>query len=273
LTAAVAFATACGGTSEQNFFDNPAQRVVKNGGTGGTLSPELGGGGTTGGTTSSNGGSAGAPINTAGSTATTGGAGGSSGGSGGSVGGDAGTGDTGSVGGSGGSGGDAPVGGLGGTSLGGAGTGGSSGGDAGAGNVGGLAGVGGQAGMTAMGGNAGSPAGGRVGRGGRGGAGGSGDECATLLADVRAKLKEAQACNLAQDSLSCTGLVTDECGCDVPVNNLKSEATKTYRAALDALGDCAVCTEALCHSGDRAYCQSSGNAVDGHCALVGLTTL
>lgn len=286
FVAALGAGAACGGVSDQNFYDGPAKRVAQAGGTGVGGSASLGGNAghapSGGGSTSASGGS----VSTGGSSTAKGGdsTGGGSGGSGNATAnggsgnapasggsGDAtatgGTGDVTSTGGtsaeggagdapSGGTGGDVSTGGMGGTEpL--AGMGGTTAGQTSTGGVGNVGG----AGMAGAGGNA---MGGRVGRGG-----GPGDDCTMKLKQLDDKLTAAQVCSRAQDS-NCQGFVTNECGCKVPVNNPSSAAAKAYLAAVDDAMSCVACTDSICPSGSKAYCQADAS-VEGHCVAADFT--
>jgi hypothetical protein len=128
----------------------------------------------------------------------------------------------------------------------------------------------GHAGASSMGG-AGASAGGPAGHGGHGG--GPASDCTARVTLAEQKLEAAQACNLAQDARTCSGFVSDECGCKVAVNNPNSPETKDYLAAIDALGDCVACTAARCTQPLEAVCgATSGGLTMGRCESLGLTT-
>lgn len=269
---ALGAAVACGGVSDENFYDGPAKRVTSKGGgagvgAGGSVGGSAGQAPSAGGSTGSSGGS----VATVGGSSATGGdtTGGGSGGSG-NVSATGGSGDAPAAGGTNpGVGGTEP--GVGGT-MGDAGAGDApssgTGGDVSAGGMGGsspMAGTGGMAagmGGTVVGGagGAGAGAGGKAtgGRGGRGGA-----DCQMRLKQIADKLTAAQACDRADDE-NCLGFVDDECGCPVPVNNPESAATKAYRAAIEDAAGCIACTALLCVEPNGARCQDSGPG-DGHC--------
>ncbi|HWP06224.1 MAG TPA: hypothetical protein VNN72_10800 [Polyangiaceae bacterium] len=277
FAAALGTAVACGGVSDENFYDGPAKRVASKGGGAGV------GAGT------STGGSGGTAPSVGGSTGSSGGSGATVGGSS-AVGGDTtggGSGGTGNVSATGG-GGDAPA--MGGTApavggtMGDAGAGdapsGGTGGDVSPGGMGGstpMAGAGGTAGMGGIGGMAvggagmsGAGMGGEAGKatGGRGGRGGG--DCEPKLKAVEEKLTAAQVCDRSLDA-SCLGFVDDECGCPVPVNNPNSAAAKAYRAAIEDAAGCIACTTALCAEPQGSYCQGSGPG-DGHCVATQFNT-
>jgi len=174
-------------------------------------------------------------------------------GGGGATGGDSGTGNTTN----GGSGGTAPVAGMGGD-----GAGGSSAGQpttGGNGNVGGAgASNGGMGGLAGMSGNA---------SGGRGGRGST--DCEKRISELADRLAAAQKCSNGGNS--CSGFVDNECGCQVPVNNPTSSATKAYQTAVENVAGCIACTEQACPSSDGAYCNSRG-LMDGVCTASSFTT-
>ncbi len=244
---ALAGAVACGSSDSEDFFAAPPPHVAPAGAPG----------------SSGHGGSAGSVASggTAGSALGAGGAGGMPG-AGGKEPGTGGAGTSGSSGdGSGAGGGSSGTGGA--PPLGGA---------------PGIAGAGGGAMAGVGGGDAGSPAaggtGGRQGRGGRGGGGGSGPaQCDAVLATANAALLEAQQCNLAISSPQCVDLVDTVCGCKTPVARIDSAATKTYLAALAALGSCSVdCLAVECENPTSGSCMpTDSGSIEARCVGDSLT--
>ena len=271
----------CGGGAGEDFFDEPAAigsaGAGPHGGLGGSTSGKggatAGGSGGTGqsgsvsaGTSSSAGSSASGGGGTGGS-----GTGGSGTGGSGATGGDgsaaagnapaAGTsqGGTGAESGSGGAGASAATGG------GGVGAGGSAAGMGGTG-LAGTAGDGGGAGEVS-GGSGGEPGG--TGGTSAGGKGGKGMTCVELRQELETALEEAQVCTNAADALPCRGVVDDSCGCQVPVNDPNSAATKHYQALLDELharDDCTIfCTDLVCSDVREASCLMPVQGNRGQC--------
>jgi len=151
----------------------------------------------------------------------------------------------------------------------------------GAGNSGGAAGNsgGGRAGASARGG-----AGGRTGAGGSGaaaghagsnsgGAGGGGANqdaaCNELVKLATQQLEAARACNVAVNSLQCTGSVKTVCNCEVPVQRDASSETKAYLETLKKIKDqdCVqVCPAVACTQVTDAHCrESSSSSSTGSC--------
>jgi len=165
-----------------------------------------------------------------------------------------------------------PAGGAGrtGASSGGAQTGGASSGGAstgGANSAGGVAGraAGGAGGTGASAGHAGANGGSA-----NAGAGGSNPDsiCKELLKQADQQLEAARECNLAADALQCTGKVTNQCGCQVPVQRTDSTATKAYLKTQQLLEDkgCIIaCTAIACPSVTNAQCKASGTGAMGTC--------
>jgi hypothetical protein len=266
-----AVALACGGESETPFHDPLAAGdggVTSSGGSAGkgaTVGGSAGAGngaGTTGGSggDAMSGGSGGAVGGSAGE-AMSGASGGGTAGSGAAptTGGSAGEGATGGSGGmTGGSGGDTATGGTGGNATGGtAGTGAASG-----------------AGGNATGGAAGSgAASGKGGTGGTAGKGGS-DDCDALQGAASDALARAQVCSFTAGGRQCTGTVEDLCGCQVPVNNMSSEATEKYLAARAAAKGCVfLCPAVVCvepDPDDVTCVRTSAGDSTGRCRTDGI---
>lgn len=122
-------------------------------------------------------------------------------------------------------------------------------------------GRGGAGGGGATGGRAGAPS---------AGAGGSNQElsCSELLKLANQQLEAARACNLAANSLQCTGTVMNTCNCEVSVQRAESPETKAYLATLKQLKakDCTtVCTAIACRQINDGECKSSGSGSMGMC--------
>jgi hypothetical protein len=234
----------CGGQSTDLFDDSGnAGGVPGNAGRGGST----GGSGAAGGSRPTAGASATGGSSTAGAT--------SAGGSGGSS---AAAGTGGSAGGSG-----VGTGGLGGSQGGTAGT--VSAGSGGSGAIGGVgsAGAGGVAGGS----------GGEAGLSGAGAGGAGEDECDELGSELASTLAEARACNLAVSRLSCTGEVTDHCGCPVVVDLDDSEATQRYRKLMQQYHEqCppVACPAILCPQPGLTRCTAQGTGVMGTCEPFGV---
>jgi hypothetical protein len=85
--------------------------------------------------------------------------------------------------------------------------------------------------------------------------------------ELSSLLAQAQVCNDAMNALPCTGFVDSECGCPVPVNNPKSEATAAYVDLVARLNkECSIlCPAVLCVRPTRAVCSTLGGEIVGHC--------
>jgi len=241
-------AIACGGSTAADLFNDAAR-----GGASGA--DNNGGASAQGGTVTSSGGNAsGGASAQGGSSAVSGGAnahGGSTDGGGSANGGDSANGGN-SV--------------TGGSDVGGAATSGGSG-TAGAGTQGGSSAGGAAAGGTGAGG---TPAGGTSSQaGGTTGAGGmtSVQMCEQMRSMLSTLLTEAQRCSLALNAMQCTGFVDSECGCQVPVNNPDSPATKAYTTAVASYkSSCSfACPAIACVKPTAARCSSSGSGSQGRC--------
>ena len=146
---------------------------------------------------------------------------------------------------------------------------------------------GGNAGTTpsggASGGGARAGAGGSVASGGRAGANGGSTNagaggskpdptCNELIKQANQQLETARECNLNADALQCTGKVSNQCGCQVPVQRTDSAATKAYLKTLQLLEDkdCIIaCTAVACPSVANADCKASGTGSMGTCVSTG----
>jgi hypothetical protein len=117
---------------------------------------------------------------------------------------------------------------------------------------------------------AGAPgSGGRVANGGSNTASG-GANCAAMRAELSSLLTQAQACTSSENAQPCTGFVSNECGCMLPVNSATSVATQAYRNHFDMIvAACAMpgCPDLVCPDATRATCTSDGSAATGHCVL------
>lgn len=239
--------SACGGPSGDLFGSGEA-----GGATSGGAAATSGGASGTGGAATTSGGVAatgGIPSASGGLQTVSGGAGGAAG--------------TSSTGGAAGAGG---VAGRGGASAAGAGAAGRGGGGGTSGS-GGVAGNAGGAGGRAGGGVGGKAGGGASGSSGAANAGAAGAAaCDTVRANLPMLLSTAQACNAALDRLPCTGFVSNECGCKVPVDLANSSATQSYMSAVAQVIQCGVvCPDILCLVPVSARCQTEGTQTMGRC--------
>jgi hypothetical protein len=111
----------------------------------------------------------------------------------------------------------------------------------------------------------GGGAGGASGGTGNGGAGGS--DCASLLADVKAKLAVAQACNpaSAKPTPECAGTLDGVC-CPVLVEAVSSDPSNAYLAALNTYKQkCSpVCTAIACANPQPGDCVAQ-SSTQGTC--------
>lgn len=84
-------------------------------------------------------------------------------------------------------------------------------------------------------------------------------DCAELRAEVRALLREAQACRPSARR-ACAGFVRDECDCPVAVDDPDSREVRRYSAAVRRLRSrCALaCVDVVCSEPNDAVCSSSG---------------
>ena len=93
------------------------------------------------------------------------------------------------------------------------------------------------------------------------GSGGSNDEtCQTLFAKASKQLAAAQVCNLAADSLQCTGTVKNPCQCQVPVNRQGSAETNAYEMTIEQLdkNKCVqLCSALACLPATHGVCKAS----------------
>jgi hypothetical protein len=80
-----------------------------------------------------------------------------------------------------------------------------------------------------------------------------------LRSKVDALLAEAQACD-PDESRPCAGLVVDECGCHVAVNDAESPEAQSYVKAVARLNErCTVaCLAVLCREPADAVCLPGG---------------
>ncbi|HEY0468030.1 MAG TPA: hypothetical protein VGC79_27710, partial [Polyangiaceae bacterium] len=152
-----------------------------------------------------------------------------------------------------------------GNGSGGAQTGGASTGGRGGAHSGGAGGSRAGAGGSGTGGRAGAP-------GDAAGTGGTNQElsCSELLKLANKQLEAARACNVAANSLQCTGTVDNPCGCEVPVQREASTETKAYLETLKQLKDkdCSQsCPKIACTLVGDAQCQASGSSTTGTCVV------
>jgi hypothetical protein len=110
-------------------------------------------------------------------------------------------------------------------------------------------------------------------QGGSAGSGGTNQEpsCSDLLKQASEQLDAARACNLAANSLQCTGTVKNTCNCQVPVQRSESAETKAYLNTLKKLDEkncVAVCTAQACKLVSDAECKTSGSGSTGVCTAV-----
>ncbi|HWA71306.1 MAG TPA: hypothetical protein VG937_03180 [Polyangiaceae bacterium] len=120
------------------------------------------------------------------------------------------------------------------------------------------------AGGAASAGAAGKGSGGVV-AGGAAGAGGQAT-CEMVMANLPKLLTAAQSCDNSLDRLPCTGFVSNECGCKVPVDLANSSVTQIYLNAVAQVMKCGVvCPDLICREPTTARCQSEGTQSMGHC--------
>ncbi len=127
-------------------------------------------------------------------------------------------------------------------------------------------------------GGATSSSGGATGSGGAASGGSSvgGAGCVELRNGLAKLQDEAQACSPNGNMDQCTGSVSSECNCPVPVNSQNSAATRAYTAALEQYKKrCAVaCAAVLCAPAIGARCQGQGNGPQssGQCVASNLSS-
>jgi hypothetical protein len=155
----------------------------------------------------------------------------------------------------------------GGASSGNAGKGGAAG-SAGKSGAGGSVGNGGSAGSAGKGGGANSGGTNTTGGVSNAGAGGQAT-CEAMRAELPKLLTAAQVCDVSLDRLPCTGFVSNECGCKVPVDGPSLPAAQAYVSAVAALAKCGIaCPAIVCAEPTSATCQTEGTQTKGHCAAV-----
>ena len=144
-------------------------------------------------------------------------------------------------------------------------------------SLGGATNAGGAAGRTSGAGSGGSAAsagqaGGKGGSANGGSAGSAGSNqdpsCSELTKRASQQLEAARVCNLDQEALQCTGKVTTQCGCQVPVQRTESAETKAYLKTLKEIEDkhCIIaCTAIACMAASNAQCKASGSSAMGTC--------
>jgi hypothetical protein len=158
----------------------------------------------------------------------------------------------------------------GGASSGNAGKGGAAG-SAGKSGAGGSVGNGGSAGSAGKGGaSGGANSGGTNTTGGVSNAGAGGQAtCEAMRAELPKLLTAAQVCDVSLDRLPCTGFVSNECGCKVPVDGPSLPVAQAYVSAVAALAKCGIaCPAIVCAEPTSATCQTEGTQTKGHCAAV-----
>lgn len=139
----------------------------------------------------------------------------------------------------------------------------SGGAGAGAGSAG-QAGRAGSAGAIATGGAAGQASGGRA---SGGAAGSSGKTCEQQIAALSALLDAAQRCDPEQSS-SCSGFTTNQCGCMLAVDSPSSAEAQSYASAVSRLlAECGVSCPSGCPNPMAAQCVRSGPGSAGRCLL------
>jgi len=138
----------------------------------------------------------------------------------------------------------------------------------GGGGAAGRTGAAGSGGTGASAGHAGAKGGSA--NGGSAGVAGSNQEpsCTELVKRASQQLEAARECNPNLEALQCTGKVTTQCGCQVPVQRTDSPESKAYLKTLKELEDkdCIVaCTAIACMSVSNAQCRSSSSSSMGSC--------
>lgn len=122
--------------------------------------------------------------------------------------------------------------------------------------------TGGYAGTVATGGAAGYA--GTVSTGGAGGSGGV--SCESLIAQASSALVAARQCNPTLDSLQCTSVLSDLCGCQFSVNTTSTQAINAYTSLKQQISSmsCMIgCTDIACPPITTGTCQTSASSSTG----------
>jgi len=107
-------------------------------------------------------------------------------------------------------------------------------------------------------------------QGGNAGSGGTSGEltCSELFALAEKQLAAARVCNIAADSLQCTGKVSTLCGCQVPVERANSAETNAYLATqkqIEKQHCVQLCPAIACFPVNSAQCKASPGSTAGTC--------
>jgi hypothetical protein len=93
--------------------------------------------------------------------------------------------------------------------------------------------------------------------------------CDAMRAELSKLLTAAQVCDISLDRGACTGFVSNECGCKVPVDAPSLAAAQSYVTAVAAVIKCGgvACPAIACAEPVAAHCQTEGAAAKGHCVV------
>jgi hypothetical protein len=89
-----------------------------------------------------------------------------------------------------------------------------------------------------------------------------------MRAELPKLLAAAQVCDNSLDRLPCSGFVSNECGCKVPVDAPNLPAAQAYVSAVAAVAKCGIaCPAIVCPEPTSAQCKSEGGSVKGVCVV------